>query len=133
VPWSHTARGRLHCQPYTGLIDLPRVAANFVAWFSACLMRHKELSVPDGAPIYQNLIVHTRTPLAQLPVLAMALGSRISTMIIPQMRSALAPTRAPDHQSLSRPQVSMISRSDLFAFMITSNTARVGSKPDCRS
>jgi hypothetical protein len=36
-----------------------------------------------AAPIYQNLIVRTRTPLAQLlPVLATALVRRLSTLII---------------------------------------------------
>jgi hypothetical protein len=46
-----------------------------------------------AAPIYQNLIVRTRTPLAQLlPVPAAALVSGLSTMIITSQRSALAPT-----------------------------------------
>jgi hypothetical protein len=36
-----------------------------------------------GGPIYPNLIVRTRTPLAlSLPVLATAFGSELSTMII---------------------------------------------------
>jgi hypothetical protein len=36
-----------------------------------------------AAPLYQKLIVHTRTPLAQLlPVLATVFGSELSTMII---------------------------------------------------
>jgi hypothetical protein len=37
------------------------VTTNFVAWSSACLMRHKELSLPDRRPQHQDLIVRTPT------------------------------------------------------------------------
>ena len=65
-----------------------------------------------AAPIYQNLIVRMRTPLAQLlPVLATVFGSELSMMTIISTHDPYWRRRGdPDRLSASQPRVSVINR-----------------------